>query len=280
MILMDPPEHRRMRSLVNKVFTPRAVTTLKPVVTETIERFLSGVDPDQFDVVQDFSALFPVEVIATMLGVPPDLRQQVREWVDETLHREPGQIEMSEKGMEAVTKIAMLYYNLIQERRAEPRDDMISALIAAEVERDDGEKTRLDDLEIAGFAVLLGGAGAETVTKAIGNAVVLFARNPDQWQKVLDDRSEIPPRSRRCCAGRRRPSTTSADPWKQYTCTVSRSLRANPSSCWVARRTATLRPSPTPTSLTSTATGKRRRTSDSATEFTAAWARRWPGWKA
>ena len=180
-----------MRSLVNKVFTPRAVTTLKPVVTETIERFLSGVNPDRFDVVQDFSALFPVEVIATMLGVPPDLRQQVREWVDETLHREPGQIEMSEKGMEAVTKIAMLYYNLIRERRAEPRDDMISALIAAEVERDDGEKTRLDDLEIAGFAVLLGGAGAETVTKAVGNAVVLFARNPDQWQKVLDDRSKI-----------------------------------------------------------------------------------------
>jgi cytochrome P450 len=60
------------------------------------------------------------------------------------------------------------------------------------VERDDGQKARLDDVEIAGFAVLLGGAGAETVTKLVANALVLFARNPDQWQKLLDDRSKIP----------------------------------------------------------------------------------------
>jgi cytochrome P450 len=191
-IVMDPPEHRRMRSLVNKVFTPRAVLTLKPMVTETIERFLPGVNRDQFDVVEDFAALFPVEVITTMLGVPAEHRQQVREWVDTFLHVEPGQIEISEAGMDAVTQEGQFFYNLIQERRTEPKDDMISSLIAAEVERDDGEKTRLDDVEIAGFAVLLGGAGAETVVKLIGNAVVLFARHTDQWQKLLDDRSKIP----------------------------------------------------------------------------------------
>src|SRR5947209_3539898 len=191
-ILMDPPEHRRMRILVNKIFTPRAVLTLKPMVTETIERFLPGVNRDQFDVVEDFSSLFPVEVITTMLGVPAEHRQQVREWVDTALHREPGQIEMSEAGMQAITQTGMLYYNLIQERRTDPKDDMISSLIAAEVERDDGEKARLDDVEIAGFATLLGGAGAETVVKLIGNAVVLFARHPDQWQKLLDDRSKMP----------------------------------------------------------------------------------------
>jgi cytochrome P450 len=85
-----------------------------------------------------------------------------------------------------------LYYNIIQQRRAEPRDDMFSRLVAAEVEREDGEKQSLDDFEIAGFATLLGGAGAETVTKLVGNAAVTFARNPDQWQKLLDDRSKIP----------------------------------------------------------------------------------------
>ncbi|HZU47263.1 MAG TPA: cytochrome P450 [Mycobacterium sp.] len=191
-IFMDPPEHRRMRSLVNKVFTPRAIGALKPMVTELIEGFLSAVNPEQFDVVQDFSALFPVEVITTMLGVPPEHRQQIRHWVDRSLHREPGQFEMDEGAWDAVTKIGMVYYDLIQQRRQHPQDDMISALIAAEVERDDGQKTRLDDIEIAGFAVLLGGAGAETVTKLVANAVVLFARNPDQWQKLLDDRSKIP----------------------------------------------------------------------------------------
>src|SRR3954452_19782792 len=69
---------------------------------------------------------------------------------------------------------------------------MFSQLVAAEIERDDGSKTSLDDFEIAGFATLLGGAGAETVTKLIGNAAVVFAKNPDQWQKLLDDRSKIP----------------------------------------------------------------------------------------
>jgi cytochrome P450 len=189
---MDPPEHRRMRSLVNKVFTPRAITALEDTVTELIEYHLARVDTRQFDVVTDFSALFPVEVISTVLGVPAEYRQQIRHWVDTSLHRERGQIEMDETNWEAVTQIGAFYYNLIQERRKEPRDDMISGLIAAAVGRDDGGSTQLDDIEITGFATLLGGAGAETVTKLIGNAVVQFARNPDQWQKLLDDRSKVP----------------------------------------------------------------------------------------
>lgn len=192
MIFMDPPEHRRMRSLVNKVFTPRAITALKDSVTELIEHHLSRVDPQHFDVVADFSALFPVEVISTVLGVPAEDRQQIRHWVDTSLHRIPGQIEMDDTNWEAVHQIGAYYYNLIQERRKHPRDDMISGLIAAEVQRDDGGTTQLDDIEITGFATLLGGAGAETVTKLVGNAIVQFARHPDQWQKLLDDRSKVP----------------------------------------------------------------------------------------
>ena len=192
MIFMDPPEHRRMRRLVNKVFTPRAITALKDTVTELIEYHLAQVDTRQFDVVADFSALFPVEVISTVLGVPAEHRQQIRHWVDTSLHREPGQIEMDEANWEAVHQTGAFYYNLIQERRKQPQDDMISGLIAAEVERDSGGATQLDDIEITGFATLLGGAGAETVTKLVGNAIVQFARNPDQWQRLLDDRSKVP----------------------------------------------------------------------------------------
>ena len=192
MIFMDPPEHRRMRSLVNKVFTPRAITALQDTVTELIEYHLARVDARQFDVVADFSALFPVEVISTILGVPAEHRQQIRHWVDTSLHREPGQIEMNEANWEAVTRAGAFYFNLIQERRAQPQDDMISALIAAEVNRDDGGTTQLGDIEITGFATLLGGAGAETVTKLVGNAMVQFARNPEQWQQLLDDRGKLP----------------------------------------------------------------------------------------
>lgn len=192
LISIDPPEHRVMRSLVNKVFTPRAIDRLKAMVGETIESFLTSADSEEFDVVQDFSVFFPVDVITQMLGVPAEYRQQVRLWIDESLHREPGQIDISEAGTQALAEMWMMYYDLIQKRRADPRDDMISALIAAEVPREDGTQTRLKGSEIAGFATLLGGAGAETVTKLIGSAAVTFARHPDQWRALLDDRDKIP----------------------------------------------------------------------------------------
>jgi len=191
-IFMDPPDHRHMRSLLNKVFTPRAIQSQKQMVTDKIDKYLGAADPDRFDVVQDLSGTFPVEVITTMLGVPEEQAQQVRHWIDESLTREPGQVEVGESGMQANINTAMLYYDLVKQRRDAPRDDLFTKLVDAELECENGDKRRLDDLEIAGFATLLGGAGAETVTKLIGNAPVVFGRFPEQWQKLLDDRSKIP----------------------------------------------------------------------------------------
>jgi cytochrome P450 len=191
-IFMDPPDHRHMRSLLNKAFTPRAIQSQKETVIELIDKYLSKADPDNFDVVQDFSGPFPVEVITRMAGVPEEYRQQVRHWIDTSLHHEPGQIEISETAMQANIDTAMYYFTLIQQRREDPQDDMISRLIAAEIPTEEGPTRQLDDIEITGFATLLGGAGAETVTKLLGTAAVTFAQNPDQWQKLLDDRSKIP----------------------------------------------------------------------------------------
>ena len=190
-IFMDPPDHRHMRSLLNKAFTPRAIQSQKETVVELIEHYLAEADPDNFDVVQDFSGPFPVEVITRMAGVPEDFRQQVRHWIDTSLHRKPGQIDLDEENMQANIDSGIYYYGLVQERRENPQDDMISRLIAAEVPGPDGEMRKLDDIEITGFCALLGGAGAETVTKLIGSAVVEFARHPEQWQILLDDRSKV-----------------------------------------------------------------------------------------
>jgi cytochrome P450 len=191
-IFMDPPDHRHMRSLLNKAFTPRAVQSQRETVVELVEQYLGQADPDNFDVVQDFSGPFPVEVITRMAGVPEDFRQQVRHWIDTSLEREPGQIELSEKNMQANLDSAVYYYGLVQERRENPQDDMISRLIAAEIPDDEGNLRKLDDIEITGFATLLGGAGAETVTKLVGSAAVVFAQHPDQWQMLLEDRGRIP----------------------------------------------------------------------------------------
>ena len=191
-IFMDPPEHRHMRSLLNKAFTPRAIQSQHDTVVEVIDKYLSAADPDEFDVVQDFSGPFPVEVITTMMGVPEEYRQQVRHWIDTSLHHEPGQIEPSEAGIQANIDTTMYYFTLVQERRETPQDDFVTRLIAAEIPVEDGQRRKLDDIEITSFATLLGGAGAETVTKLLGNAAVIFARNPDQWQKLQNDRSKIP----------------------------------------------------------------------------------------
>lgn len=191
-IFMDPPDHRQMRSLLNKAFTPRAIQSQRDTVIELVEHYLGEANPDGFDIVQDFSGPFPVEVITRMAGVPEEFRQQVRHWIDKSLHRRPGQIDFDDENMQANIDSGVYYYGLVVERRQNPQDDMISRLIAAEIAGEDGTMRKLDDIEITGFVALLGGAGAETVTKLVGSAVVEFARHPDQWQKLLNDRSKIP----------------------------------------------------------------------------------------
>jgi cytochrome P450 len=190
-IMMDPPEHTVMRKLVNKVFTPRAIAALESMIREKITEVANTLDRTTFDVVADFAALFPVEVITTMLGVPPEHRQQIRLWLDKQLERNPGDFHVPPEGLQAAQAIGMFYYELVCERRARPRDDMISRLTQVDVIRDNGV-AKLTDIEIAAFAMMLGGAGAETVTKLLGNAAVIFAENPDQWRKLREDRSKIP----------------------------------------------------------------------------------------
>lgn len=191
-IMMDPPDHTRMRKLVNKVFTPRSVAALEPMIRATITAFADRLDPRGFDAVADFSALFPVEVIATMLGVPSGDRQQIRHWLDRALTRAPGDFRPSADGLQANIESGLYYYELVQRRRADPQDDMISRLTQVEVEREEGGLAALTDLEITGFLSLLGGAGAETVTKLVASALVLLSERPEQWQLLREDRSLIP----------------------------------------------------------------------------------------
>ncbi|HXA31948.1 MAG TPA: cytochrome P450 [Acidimicrobiales bacterium] len=192
-IFMDPPEHDRMRALVTRVFTPRAVSQLEPMVRRVIAGFADAIgDADRFDLVEQWSALFPVEIISEMLGIPEGDRQDIRLRLDVMLHRDEGSISPSAQAEAAGLESGIYFYQLVQERRKHPADDMISRLIGAEVDRGDEGMSRLGDDEIAGFLSLLAGAGAETVTKLVGNAAVLFARHPDQWRLVRDQPELIP----------------------------------------------------------------------------------------
>ncbi len=193
MIMQDPPDHHRLRSLVSKVFHPRSIQGLEPMVAEVIRGYADQLDGrGSFDAVEDFAAPFPVEIISRMLGVPPADRQKIRHWIDLTLEREPGESGPSQAGQEAMLEAVVYFQHLASGKRRHPGDDMLTRLTQATLEREDGTITALSDDEIAGFAALLGGAGAETVTKLVGNAFVLLARHRDQWRAMADDPLLVP----------------------------------------------------------------------------------------
>ena len=181
-----------MRNLVSRVFTPRAIAALEPMIRQVVRETLDTVrGRTEFDVVADFAAPFPVEVISAMLGVPPADRQAVRLRTDALLHREPNDPAPTPAGIEAGMVQHQYFLALVAEKRRNPGDDVITRLCEAELPGAHGPE-RLSDGEIAGFALLLGAAGSETVTKLIGNGVVLFHRWPAEWAKVVADPGRIP----------------------------------------------------------------------------------------
>lgn len=175
LILMDPPEHERLRKLVRQVFTRAAIANLEPLVTKVVDTYVATLTgKDEFDVVADFAALFPVEIISSMLGVPPGERQQIRLWTDEFLHREKNNPFATESGVAASIAMGEYFLDLAREKRRRPDDLIISRLVTASHEDETGVTHRLTDEDIATFAVLLAAAGSETVTKLVGNGVMAF----------------------------------------------------------------------------------------------------------
>lgn len=194
MIMMDPPVHEQLRKLVNRAFTPRRIASWEPVVERVIGGFLDELaGAEAFDVVQDFSGPFPVEVISEILGIPAADRQQVRHWTDTMLEREVGNPFPPDAGIEATILLFGYLQDLVADRRLHPQDHMIDDLIAAEMVQDDGTVERLDDVAVSRFAGLLAAAGAETVTKLVGNGVMTFAEHPDQLARFQADPSLVGP---------------------------------------------------------------------------------------
>ncbi len=187
MLTMDPPDHTTMRRLVSRVFTPRRIQELEPRIRDLSAKYLDRFRHDgEADLIRDYSAKLPMDVISTMLGVPDEDQDQLREWTDAMIDREDGNPEILPHGIEGATRIYSYFLADVKAKRARPGDDLTSGLLEAEV---DG--VRLTDDEIVGFCFLLIIAGNETTTKLIGNAVSWLAREPAQRQILLADPSRI-----------------------------------------------------------------------------------------
>ncbi|SDU82903.1 cytochrome P450 [Gordonia westfalica] len=188
-LAMDDPKHMRIRKLVSKGFTPRRVNDLTGRITAlTHQHWSKCLDMGEFDYVHDFAALLPMDVVSELLGVPEADRTHLRHQSDLLLHREDGVLDIPEAAIYAYIELHKYYSELIADRRKNPGEDLVSALIEAEIDDDEtGEKIKLTEDEIVGFMVLMVVAGNETTTKLLANALYWGWRNPDELGKVFAD---------------------------------------------------------------------------------------------
>ncbi|HEU5230974.1 MAG TPA: cytochrome P450 [Ktedonobacteraceae bacterium] len=194
-IAMDPPQHRQYRNLVSPSFTPRALSRLSGRVATIMQELLDEVRPTgRMDVVADVAYPLPTIVIAEMLGVPTSDRPLFRRWADGLLSQQlsdaeffkPDQPEMR-RFSEAFDEMSDYFRNLLEQRRREPRDDMMSELLAAEV---DGEHLSMEDT--ISFCILLLLAGHVTTTNLLSQAIRCFDEHPETMQRLREHPELMP----------------------------------------------------------------------------------------
>jgi cholest-4-en-3-one 26-monooxygenase len=189
MLTMDPPEHTRYRKLVNRGFTPRQMRMLEPHIRDITANILDQViEQGGCDYVVDVAAELPLQVIAEMLGVPMEDRHKLFEWSNRMIGSEdPEYLVSADLVQNAQIEMFMYANELAAQRRNEPRDDIITALLDAEV---DGDK--LTEMDFNLFFLLIAVAGNETTRNSISHGIKAFCDFPDQYQLLVDD----PTRSR------------------------------------------------------------------------------------
>src|SRR3984893_9948161 len=188
MIFTDPPRHDELRKLVSRAFTPRRVAELERDVRAMCEAWLDPlVDAGGGEIVRDLAGKLPMAVIAALLGAPAEDNARLKHLSDRLLHREDGSVARPEDAAAAGAELWAYFSELAAARRAEPSDDMLTALVEAEVVAADGARRRLTEDEIVMFCLLLGVAGNETTAKMIATGTVVLADFPDERARLVDD---------------------------------------------------------------------------------------------
>ena len=184
MLRSDPPDHTRLRTLVNKAFTPRAIRALMPRIDEVVAEHVESLAPrGEMDLIGDFAHALPVIVIAEMLGIPSEDRAKFRHWSNEIVRNFGiSNIDDARASAQAGRELRAYFESLAEERRKNPKDDLFSGLLLAE---EDGDRLTWD--EVVGTLVLLLVAGNETTTNLVGNGMLALLRNPDQLEALRSD---------------------------------------------------------------------------------------------
>ncbi|MET7619592.1 cytochrome P450 [Streptomyces sp. NPDC005408] len=177
---MDPPDHTRIRRLVSQAFTPRRVAQLREPIRRTADQLLDAIAPNgRADLIASYAAPLPIRVICDLLGVAPEDRRDFRAWTDALVAPDPAE---PSRAKEAVGGLLASFTQLIARKRAEPADDLLSALIAVRDEED-----RLSEDELMSLAFLILFAGYENTVHLIGNATLALLSHPDQLAALRAD---------------------------------------------------------------------------------------------
>lgn len=190
MLLADDPDHKRLRGLVNKAFTPRAVEAMRPRAREIAEELIDDIHEDEFDFMEKIAGPYPTIVIAEMLGVDTDRRHDFKAWSDasnDAFFDVMRSAETLAAGANAEAELDRLFRAEIAKRRALPTDDLIGAMVAAEEAGD-----MLTEDEIVQQCNLLLIAGNITTTDLIGNGMKALLDNPEQFDLLKADPSLVP----------------------------------------------------------------------------------------
>lgn len=191
MIMMDPPQHDVLRKVVSPLFTPRIIRGLEDTIRNLCAQYLDPfVGSGGFDFVADFGMRLPVMVISSLLGFPEEDHDMLREWSDLALHREEGNEGLTEAGKKAQDDSYRYYWEFVQLRRANPKDDMVSRILSTQAEEVDGTKRFLDDVETMAMISLISAAGNETVARHLGWLAFVYSDHPAERKKVVDDPSK------------------------------------------------------------------------------------------
>lgn len=180
LILDDPPRHTRFRRLVNKTFTLKRIEALTPWITSVANELLDDIGHGETEIVQSYTIPLPVKVIARLLGIPGEDYEVFKRWSDAFLSL--TSMDNAER-MQNIQEMMVYFGKMTAARRAHGAEDLITALVEAEVE---GEK--LEEWELLGFCILLLIAGNETTTNLIGNLLNILAERPALWQQLREER--------------------------------------------------------------------------------------------
>jgi cytochrome P450 len=191
MLLMDPPDHTRVRGLVNKAFTPRRIAALESRIEALVAKLLDATESGGgMDVIADFAVPLPAVVIAELLGVPPEDHPRFKAWSSDlisALGAEEGPLAGIERARGALAALLDYLGEIVAQRRREPRDDLISGMIAAQEAHD-----ALTDVELLATSNLLLIAGHETTTNLIGNGLLALLRHPEQLARLRAEPDRMP----------------------------------------------------------------------------------------